>query len=268
MSTISPRPVPGRGRGERLPEVGALAVEERLRHFGFRDDAVEAVKGASTTSTSHGTPAAFSRSAYARSSSWNRSNVPTPIHAGGSPLRSVRRGGHRDIGVGIAEIGRPARTCCSTGSTGAGRDCQARRGGRCDRRASDTPTAGQQAPTRRGRGRRSARAAASPPPALAPPIATREGRPKAGPPTRSTPSSSPRPNGVGGRGPAVRCGTPSPGARDQQLVQRLPDGFNEALTGDNLASLSVSLQTALIAGGVALVLERGRRWRPAKPRRG
>ena len=30
--------------------------------------------------------------------------------------------------------------------------------------------------------------------------------------------------------------------------------FNEALTGDNLASLSVSLQTAFIAGGVALVL--------------
>ena len=37
-------------------------------------------------------------------------------------------------------------------------------------------------------------------------------------------------------------------------MQRLPDGFNEALTGDNLASLSVSLQTAFIAGGVALVL--------------
>ena len=30
--------------------------------------------------------------------------------------------------------------------------------------------------------------------------------------------------------------------------------FNEALTGDNLASLSVSLQTAFIAGGVALIL--------------
>ena len=78
--------------------------------------------------SSHGTPAASSRAADSRSSSWNRSSVPTPIQAGAGPAGPPDGRARRGRAPAPRSAGGPGRTPRRSGSKPASR--RTRRGGR------------------------------------------------------------------------------------------------------------------------------------------
>ena len=160
---------------ERRSQQRTLAVEERLRDIGFRRDAVETVE------------CAVDHHDLAR-----HAGGPQPLGVGEvlvveeveCPDADPRRRqpgevgaarGYGDIRIGVTQIGTPAELDCSTGSTAGARGCRGRCAARCGRRSSDTREAVRPSAISPRSRVSSASAAARPPPALAPPMATRAG---------------------------------------------------------------------------------------------